>query len=211
MMESAEIAGPGKKEELMQRMIALTGYRGAALHHWAILRNGEQFYAAELAAIAAARISIDLEAYIFHDTAIGRRFLQALTDRAQAGVRVRVIVDAVGSMLTMNAFFAPLRRAGGQVAWHAPCVGATPAVSTIAITGSCWSLTASGHLSAAPALMTNGIGMPLEQERGATRSHGSTDLSHPTCSGRSPPAGWPPLAPQLTAEHPWRRLLQWTA
>lgn len=85
-----------------------------------VLRNGEVFYPVELIAIANATSSIHLEAFIFHRTPIGERFVSALTERAQAGVKVRVIVDAVGSMLTPDRFFDRLRAAGGQVEWYQP-------------------------------------------------------------------------------------------
>src|SRR4051812_19909706 len=62
-----------------------------------VLTNGPVFYEAELAAIRAAKHSVNLEAYIFRKDATGRRFVEALAERARAGVRVNVIVDAVGS------------------------------------------------------------------------------------------------------------------
>ncbi|GAA4011171.1 phospholipase D-like domain-containing protein [Actimicrobium antarcticum] len=85
-----------------------------------VFAQGAQFYNAELAQIRSARSVIDLEAFIFHDTPVGRRFLAALTERAKAGIRVRVVVDAVGSLPTPDHFFDGLRAAGGQVAWYQP-------------------------------------------------------------------------------------------
>ena len=85
-----------------------------------MLVDGERFYASELAAIAAARTSIHIEAFIFHPSAIGDRFIAALTERARAGVRVRVVVDAIGSFPTPDRYFAPLRAAGASIAWYQP-------------------------------------------------------------------------------------------
>ncbi len=85
-----------------------------------VLRDGVDFYPAQLAAISNAKTSIHLEAFIFHATPIGERFVSALAERAQAGVKVRVIVDAVGSMLTPARFFERLRDAGGNVVWYQP-------------------------------------------------------------------------------------------
>lgn len=87
---------------------------------FSVLKDGAQFYAAELTAIQEARSSVHLEAFIFHDTPIGHQFRNALTERASAGVRVRVVVDAVGSMLTGDDFFEPLRAAGAHVMWYQP-------------------------------------------------------------------------------------------
>jgi cardiolipin synthase len=85
-----------------------------------VLTDGHAFYAAQLEAISSAQSTVHLEAFIFHDTPIGDRFLAALTERAAAGVKVRVVVDAVGSMLTRDRYFAGLRNAGGEVAWYQP-------------------------------------------------------------------------------------------
>lgn len=71
--------------------------RWRAGNHVEILRNGDQTFPAQLAAIAAAQRSISLEIYIFEDDVIGRQFINALCERAKAGVKVRLLYDAVGS------------------------------------------------------------------------------------------------------------------
>lgn len=73
-----------------------------------------------LAAIAAARASVELETYIFANDAIGRQFLAALTHAAQSGVRVRVLADAYGSFSLSANFFAALTQAGGEVRFFNP-------------------------------------------------------------------------------------------
>ncbi len=85
-----------------------------------VLTDGEAFYEAELLAIRAARTSVHIVAFIFHRSAIGDRFIEALAERAHAGVAVRVIVDAIGSFPTPDRYFATLRAAGGRVAWYQP-------------------------------------------------------------------------------------------
>ncbi len=82
------------------------------------LSTADAFYEAELAAIAKATQTINLEAYIFFPDDIGRRFLNVLTERAHAGVKVRVILDYVGCIRTPKRFFNPLVKAGGRVAWY---------------------------------------------------------------------------------------------
>jgi cardiolipin synthase len=85
-----------------------------------VLTNGARFYEAQLDAIRAARRSINLEAYIFRKDAIGRRFVDALTERARAGVKVNVVLDAIGSFTTWEKTFDDLRKAGGRVCWYQP-------------------------------------------------------------------------------------------
>ena len=90
------------------------------VHGHLVYKNGTAFYPAKVPAIHAATASIHLEAFIFHATPIGYRFLEALAVRARAGVTVRVIVDRIGSFPTPDRFFTPLRAAGGVVKWYQP-------------------------------------------------------------------------------------------
>jgi len=72
-----------------------------------------------VAAIAAARATIHFENYIIRDDATGRRFAEALAQRARAGVRVRVLYDALGSLGTSHRYWRGLRQAGAEVrAFH---------------------------------------------------------------------------------------------
>lgn len=94
----------------------------AVLEHSRVeaLTNGSEFYEAELRAIGAARHSVHLEVFIFLPSSIAGRFLAALTERANAGVKVRLVVDAIGSMETSDHYFDALRAAGGDVRWYQP-------------------------------------------------------------------------------------------
>ena len=83
-----------------------------------VLTNGEIFYEAELEAIRKAEHSINLEAYIFQRGEVTRRFIEALAERARAGVKVNLVLDAIGSFLTFNSYLKPLTEAGGRVAWY---------------------------------------------------------------------------------------------
>ncbi len=84
------------------------------------LPNGVNFYEAEIAAIKDAKQSVNWEAYIFAKGDIARRIVDALTDRARAGVEVNLNIDAIGSLKTPKKFFADLRHAGGHVEWYHP-------------------------------------------------------------------------------------------
>ena len=84
------------------------------------LKNGIEFYPEYLKAIFRAQRAINLEFYEFLEGSVSRELLQALAERARAGVEVRVIVDALGSMETSNRYFDELRAAGGQMCWYHP-------------------------------------------------------------------------------------------
>jgi cardiolipin synthase A/B len=84
------------------------------------LCGGGKFFPAMLEAIAQAHTSVELEIYIFADDATGRQFLHALVRSAQAGVRVRLLVDSYGSLTLAREFFEPLMAAGGEVRFFNP-------------------------------------------------------------------------------------------
>lgn len=84
------------------------------------LVDGPQTYERMLEAIAAARESINLETYIFEDGSVGLEFADELKRRARAGVAVRVLYDAVGSLETGKTVFEDMRKAGIQVAVFNP-------------------------------------------------------------------------------------------
>ena len=84
------------------------------------LKNGMEFYPAELEAIRRAKHAINLEFYEFKEGEVSGEMLAALTERAKAGVEVRVIVDAIGSFTTHASYFDGLRAAGGQMRWYHP-------------------------------------------------------------------------------------------
>jgi cardiolipin synthase len=76
------------------------------------LVNGDRIFPAMLAAIRSARRTITFETYIYWSGDIGREFVQALVDRARAGVKVHVLLDWVGS-IKMDASLLEEMRAGG--------------------------------------------------------------------------------------------------
>src|ERR1017187_1456821 len=76
---------------------------------------GQEIFPAMLEAMAAAQKSIRLETYIYSDGKLGRQFLGALLAAARRGVRVQILVDALGSWLLLDDFFEPLVAAGVKV------------------------------------------------------------------------------------------------
>ena len=85
-----------------------------------VLRNGSEFYPAELQAIDEARESINLEAFIFYKGNLTGDLLRRLIERARAGVQVRLVIDKMGSLKTGPDYFAPLIKAGGKMVYYHP-------------------------------------------------------------------------------------------
>lgn len=73
-----------------------------------------------LAAIQTASLTVDLEIYIFANDHIGVQVLAALVQAAERGLRVRVLVDAFGSITLPANFFSPLTAAGGKAHFFNP-------------------------------------------------------------------------------------------
>ncbi|HEY0514558.1 MAG TPA: phospholipase D-like domain-containing protein [Thermoanaerobaculia bacterium] len=62
-----------------------------------ILNNGDQIVGGMVGAIRAAKVTVNLESYIFKNDKAGEIFATALMDAARRGVEVRVLVDGTGS------------------------------------------------------------------------------------------------------------------
>jgi cardiolipin synthase A/B len=86
-----------------------------------VLTNGTRFYPAMLAAIREARYSINVEAYIFQPGRIADRMVDALAERARAGVEVRIVLDAIGSAaMRWSSAGAKLTEAGCRLDYYQP-------------------------------------------------------------------------------------------
>ena len=85
-----------------------------------LLVNGVQIFPAMLAAIDAADQSINLLSYIYWEGDIAREFAAALSAAARRGVRVRVVLDAVGANRMGPGLVDQMREAGAEVVWFNP-------------------------------------------------------------------------------------------
>ncbi|MDT8067233.1 MAG: cardiolipin synthase [Terriglobia bacterium] len=117
---TAAPTAPLDSDLYIHELQAMTGARITHSNSIDPIPNGDHFYAAELDAIRNARSTINMEAYIFHRGDVSRQVLQVLTDRARAGVQVRVVVDAMGSFSTPKRYFNDLRKAGGKMEFYHP-------------------------------------------------------------------------------------------
>ncbi|HXG46818.1 MAG TPA: phospholipase D-like domain-containing protein [Methylomirabilota bacterium] len=84
------------------------------------LKTGDEAFTQMIDAIAAAVSSVRLETYIFEEGLVGRALRDALVSACRRGVKVRVLVDALGSRSLPNSFAQPLHEAGGQFQWFNP-------------------------------------------------------------------------------------------
>ncbi len=77
--------------------------------------EGPEAFDAWIEAIEGARHFVHFENYILRDDPVGRRFRDALVERARAGVQVRVLHDWMGCWATPRRYWRPFRGAGVEV------------------------------------------------------------------------------------------------
>src|SRR5687768_1566273 len=104
----------------LQTMHALTGAAMSEGNKVEVLRNGVKIFPSMLAAIRGAQRTINLEFYIYWDGEIGRMFAEALAERARAGVKVNVVLDAVGSAEMSEDLILFMKRNGISIEWYHP-------------------------------------------------------------------------------------------
>jgi len=80
-----------------------------------VLASAQETYRLMLQDIEGAESHIHMLYYIWNDDDFGRRFKEALTRKAVAGVKVRIIYDAVGAYSTPEKFWEELQEAGAHV------------------------------------------------------------------------------------------------
>lgn len=85
-----------------------------------VLTNGVQVMPAMLSAIEQARERIVFETYVFSDGNLAKQFSAALAAAARRGVRVYLLVDAVGAKQLGRDNEKLMKEAGVSVAWFNP-------------------------------------------------------------------------------------------
>ncbi len=89
-------------------------------NHVTALQNGDQIFPAMLEAIRGAQSSITFETYIYWSGEIGRRFSDALCERARAGVKVHVLLDWLGTGKIEAKYLTDMKAAGVEVERYHP-------------------------------------------------------------------------------------------
>jgi cardiolipin synthase len=85
--------------------------------------NGDDAFPAMLAAIGRAAQRVDFETYIYQDGRVADRFTAAFEAAARRGVRVRIVVDSLGSSQMKDEHVKRLEEAGVKIGWVNPILG----------------------------------------------------------------------------------------
>ncbi len=109
-----------QSHEFLTSVVGTTGVPFLKDNKITILNNGDQFYPAMLEAVANATSSITMEAYIYWAGGIGTRFAEAFAERARDGVRVKLLLDAVGSSTIGKDILKILKDGGCELDWYNP-------------------------------------------------------------------------------------------
>lgn len=94
--ERLEVAAGIGEPAFADSLGPMLGAEYTAGNHVQLLVNGDEFFPAMLQAIREARRTITLETYIWSSGRVSDRFIAALAERAQAGVKVHVLADGMG-------------------------------------------------------------------------------------------------------------------
>jgi cardiolipin synthase len=99
---------------------AATGSIHRPGNSFALLQNGSEIFPAMIEAIRGAEHTVEFLSYVFWRSHIASEFAAALMERAQAGITVRLLVDAVGAATISARTIWELEKAGVQVGWFRP-------------------------------------------------------------------------------------------
>lgn len=105
------------RQELRRTLECLVGAAFTEGNAITVLRNGNEIFPAMLEAIRAAEHSVDLMTFVYWKGWPAREFAEALSERARAGLRVRVLIDAFGGRLIEDGLIDSMEGAGVDVHW----------------------------------------------------------------------------------------------
>jgi cardiolipin synthase len=83
-------------------------------------RDGDAAWDALIAVVDSSTRTLDVSLFLLRDDTCGSRFIEKLAARAEAGVRVRLLIDGIGSLLLARRGLRRLRATGVDTAWFIP-------------------------------------------------------------------------------------------
>ena len=101
-------------DTLMPSLAGLTLSTAVGGNHVEVFENGA-FFDALLARIRSARKTVHFETFLWKEGVLGQRLADALSERARAGTKVRVLLDATGSKKVGEAARRQMEQAGCRV------------------------------------------------------------------------------------------------
>jgi len=87
-----------------------------------LFTNGDTTFNSFFQSIQNARLSINLETYIFNSDDLGWKMARLLVEKAQDGIEVNVIYDAIGCIATSPELFSYMRKGGVELVKFHPLI-----------------------------------------------------------------------------------------
>lgn len=112
-----DVSGPVSYRRALEGLLGVPATEGNRVD---VLRNGDRIFPAMFDAIGSATSTVDFLTFVYWQGSIGREMAALLAERAEAGVRVRVILDALGAFSMDRALVDRMVAAGAQVEWFRP-------------------------------------------------------------------------------------------
>ena len=107
-------------EDFVRAIEAITGTPHSDGNRIDLLFNGDQIFPAMLDAIRSATATINFLTYVYWRGDIGTAFADAIAERARAGVRCNVLLDAIGAQPIDPSMIHTMQQAGARVEWFRP-------------------------------------------------------------------------------------------
>jgi cardiolipin synthase len=120
------LPGPGAEPPacasgvVAQTVVAAGGGAPVSGNRIRLLPSGEEDFSTLAEHIRKARHTIHITTFILGRDETGQELVNLLAERARAGVKVRLLLDALGCLVSSTYFVQPLRRAGGEVGRFMP-------------------------------------------------------------------------------------------
>lgn len=111
---------PSDSEDAIDRLLAHAGIAPCGAARIRLHADGAEAWQALREVAGSARVSLDVGLFILAGDAHGDAFMTLLAERARAGVRVRLLIDGIGSLRLARSRLARLAAAGVEVAWFIP-------------------------------------------------------------------------------------------
>lgn len=118
--DSQGTQSPPEPADYIRRLQALVGTPATYGNRITVLRNGNEIFPEMLDAIRSAERTIDLLTYVYWTGEPALQFATALAERARAGLRVRVLLDAIGARQMDADLVGEMRDAGALVEYFRP-------------------------------------------------------------------------------------------
>ncbi|CAN5861221.1 phospholipase D-like domain-containing protein [soil metagenome] len=97
---------------------ALLGYPATTGNRVDLLRNGVEIFPALLSELQRAERSIDFTCYVVDGDRVAEQVVRTLLERAEAGVRVRLLLDPLGARAIDRSWSKLLTASGVDVSWY---------------------------------------------------------------------------------------------